>query len=262
LSGILGGQHYWAQTGNRVIRQWCRYCDRVSYLLKVGTEVDGSPAWWLWDGVPLTVLDELWLGVMDFTGTLNTIISKHVWRADETGNGSIAGLDICGGGIRVTTAATTGNDEAIANGDNAGVVNPWCMTRFPKFHVHFRIPEAGDLTNTSIIVGLYQDADNWFGLRFDTSIHGTNMYFVTRAGGAETVTSLGAADNEWREMLCGVRQQDGYVRFVLDGGTVITHTTNIPTGNFTAYMFIETLEDAAKKIDFQHVRVLQDHETT
>lgn len=107
-----------------------------------------------------------------------------------------------------------------------------------------------------MLAGVYTNANNYICIRYDTAVD-ANLRFVTRAAAAETTTVLGAADNNWHQAYLTAGSTE--CRLILDGGTTVSHNTNIPAGNLCLYAYLETLAGAAKNIDLRHLRILQDY---
>lgn len=227
---------------------------RWEWWVKFGNE------WFVYDAHPSKRMEEDFIGVFDLTGIpIPCVISETPFYGAKTDAGTFTALNQLGGGMRITTGATSGNDNLMTAGDNSGTVYPWNVSRDLFFHAHFRFPNADDLTNTYLLAGLWADADNYICARFDPTgvVHANpNLLYVTRSGGSETRTSLGAPNNNWHEMWC--LNTPGKTITVFDRGATIIHTTNVPSSNLTHYCFLETQEDAAKHFDFGHLLVLQD----
>ena len=201
------------------------------------------------------------IGVFDLTGLgLNCIIADRTFRATTNGAGTFLGLNEVGGGLRLTTGATSGNDNTLTDGDNNGTVYTWNVMNDINLHVHFRFPMIGDIDDTYFLGCLYEDGDNYIGVRYDPSgayfpAH-SNLFFVTRADGVETVTGLGAPlTGVWYYLWARHDLNEVYV--CNKTSVVATHTTNIPDGNLSYYVFLETQENAAKRVDMAFISMLQ-----
>lgn len=221
--------------------------------------------WFVIHANPCLFKEDEFIGVFDVRAVvagLPLLISDRAFRLVPTGGAGpwATSLDALRAGIRLTTGGTGGDDVTMVEGDNNAIVRSWNVSQDIYFHAHFRFPNPADLTNIFLLAGKWRDNDNYICIRFDPT--GTyyaanpNLLLVTRSAGVETVTSLGAPDNNWH--VCWARSRATSVRFVIDGGATIVHTTNIPAGNMAEYCFLETEENAAKNFDFQHLLILQD----
>jgi hypothetical protein len=68
---------------------------------------------------------------------------------------------------------------------------------------------------------------------FFRSVDGGNLYAVTRSNNTETATDLGFTPSAtvWQTFGVIANASGTAIDFTVDGVTVATHTTNIPTGN-------------------------------
>jgi len=211
--------------------------------------------WWIIDSEPGETIKDNFNGIFDITGLgLATIISNYAYYAIKTGAGTITANTGPSAGVRLTTGATTNDDILITTGDNTGPAYTWNPLNTPWMHLHYRFPNAGDAANSYFLGAFYKDANNYIGIRYDTAVD-TNLRFVTRSGGVETLTVLGALDTDWHDIYVKFTATD--VRLCQEGGGTFSHTTNIPSGNFTWYTYLKTLANAAKNYDVAHLVLTQ-----
>ncbi len=215
--------------------------------------------WWTIDATPAECVIDTFTGVFDITSLgINCAISNYAYHADKTGAGTISANTGANAGMRLTTGATINNDVLFATGDNTGIGLTWNPTNVCWIHMHYRFPNATDANDNYLIGGFYRDANNYVGLRYDTAVD-ANLRLVTRALGAETLTVIGALDTDWHEVWGKFTETE--VTFYQAGApATVSHTTNIPTGNFAWYNYIKTLANAAKNYDLGHVVVTQSTE--
>ena len=213
--------------------------------------------WWVIDAQPAETMRDNFTGVFDLTGIagINAIISNYAYYADKTGAGSITANVGANAGMRMTTGATTNDDVTVTTGDNSASAYTWNPANTTWMHLHYRFPNAGDAVAVRFMGMFYQDANNYVGIRYDTAVD-TNLRFVTRALGAETLTVLGALDTDWHEIWIKFTATDVRL-YQADTPAVLSHTTNIPTGNFTWYNYLKTGADVAKHYDIAHLVLTQ-----
>ena len=212
--------------------------------------------WWVVDASPSQTMLDNFTGLFDITGLgVPVIVGNYAYYAVKTGAGTFNTNDGPSAGIRITTAAALNDDMLLTNGDGTASRFTWNPLNEVWLHFHYRFPTAPDAANVYYLGGLWQDANNYVCLRYDTAVD-TNLRLVTRAAAAETLTVLGALDTSWHDVY--MKFTAGEVRFTLeDTGTVTVVTTNVPTGNFTWYNYLKTLTTAAKSVDISHLTLVQ-----
>lgn len=239
---------------NNLRNTYCPVRDLRCVQIKKGGE------WWTIDAKPAETKIDNFSSVMSFKGAaLDVVIADTPWYASLTGGGTFRANEGVMQGMRVTTGAVNNNDCLLTDGDDAGTRRIWNKTSFPTVHFHYRIPEAGDAGSVSFLLILWEDADNYLGLRYDTSVD-NKLRFVTKDGvgaGNEETTDLGILDTDWHEL--NVKILEGSIKFIIDEGTIYEHTTHIPDGDLAAYLYLKTLEGASKKLDLSHLALTQKH---
>ena len=201
------------------------------------------------------------LGIFDLTGLgINCIIAERTFYANTNGAGTFLGINEVGGGIRITTAGASGNDNIFTDGDNNGSVYVWSPALQLYMHIDFRFPMIGDTEDVYLLGCLYQDGDNYVGIRYDPNgvyfPANPNMFFITRSGGVEQSTGLGAPEvGLWYESYIKIFPDEAWM--VVNDRVVATHASYIPTGPLCFYVFLETQTDEAKRQDIRHVHLSQ-----
>jgi len=220
------------------------------------TEALVNGEWWVVDATPSQTMLDNFTGLFDITGLgIPVIVGNYAYYATKTGLGTFNTNNGPSAGIRLTTGAALNDDLLLTNGDGTATRFTWNPLNEVWLHFHYRFPAAGDAANVYYLGGLWQDANNYVCLRYDTAVD-TNLRFVTRAAAAETITVLGALDTSWHDVY--LKFSTGEVRFTLEDLAVVTvHTTNIPVGNFTWYNYLKTLTTAAKNVDLAHLTLVQ-----
>lgn len=230
---------------------WCLNRETHCIQVKKGTE------WFAVRSDPAENIEDDFIGVFDLTALgIATIISDNAWYANKVGAGTFTANSGARSGMRITTGGTTNNANLFTNGDNSGSVYVWNQANQPHGNYKIRFPDAVD--NMKVLAVMYEDANNYFGIRYDTSVD-ANLHFITKDGvgaGNEEDTSLGAPDSDFHEVYFKM-PTDGSVRFYYEGLANLTHTTHIPTGDLTFYVYVETLENDAKIIDISHFQINQ-----
>lgn len=220
------------------------------------TETLVNGAWWVLDATPSETTLDNFSGVFDITGLgIACAISHYPYYVTKTGAGALTTNSGPNSGMKITTGAVPNDDMLMANGDNTGPKYMWNPLNEVWMHIHYRFPAVGDTANVYYLLGLYQNANNYVGIRYDTAVD-TNLRLVTRSLGAETVTSLGAVDTDWHVIY--TKFSAGEVVFTDDTGiTVYIHTLDVPTGNFTWFSYLKTLNNVAKHVDLAHMTLVQ-----
>lgn len=215
------------------------------------TQFLGGTQWFDIEARPAESVEDYFSGIFDLTALgIPLLLSQYPWYATKTGAGTFTANNGVNEGMRITTGSTINDLNLFAGGDNTGPKYVWNVTQ--KIHGHGHIKFPGVKTNMKVMVVMYEDANNYFGFRYDTSID-ANLHFITKDGvgaGNEEDTDLGAPDAAWHEVYW--KTPPGEVRVYEAGFGNITHTTHIPTGNMTAYFYVETLDNVAKTFDFAH----------
>lgn len=228
-----------------------RYCDAGNGMCQ---EILSGGEWWTVDKSLGETYQDNFNGVFDITGLgLASVISNYPYYALKVGAGTYTANTGASSGMRITTGALINNNNLIATGDSTGIGLTWNPLQEIWMHLHYRFPNAGDAVNSEFLGCFYQDANNYVGIRYDTAVD-NNLRLVSRALGAETLTSVGPLDTDWHSIY--VKFTTGETRFNQDGAVVV-HTTNIPTGNFAWYTYLETLAVAAKNYDLSHLILVQ-----
>jgi len=218
-------------------------------------EVRAGGEWWVVDKSLAEVNLDIFIGIFDITGLgVASVISNYAYYAIKTGLGTFTANTGASTGMRITTGAVINDSNLIASGDNTGVGLKWNPLQTVWKRCRYRFPNAGDAANSYFLGGLYQDANNYVALRYDTAVD-NSLRLVTRALGAETLSVVGVLDTNWHTIY--MKFAAGEVRFCHDG-TVTVHTTNIPTGNFAWYQYLETLANATKNFDISELLLIQD----
>jgi len=218
-------------------------------------EVLAGGEWWTVDKALGEINRDIFIGIFDITGLgVASVISNYAYYATKVGLGTFTANTGASTGMRITTGAVINDNNLIATGDNTGIGLKWNPAQTIWKRCRYRFPNAGDAANSYFLGGLYQDANNYVALRYDTAVD-NNLRLVTRALGVETPTVIGVLDTNWHTIY--MKFTAGEVRFCHDG-TVTVHTTNVPAGNFAWYHYFETLANAAKNYDLAHLLLIQD----
>lgn len=243
-SPLVGTMGNW---GSAVRQRYDTSKDRLETILRVGS----APEDFVWEAVPSCGAVYHFHGVF-INAAKNEVIADNPLHYAETGNGAVTAVSALHGGAQIQTGGVLNNDCTLQTGDNANPSYIYNVSEEVYFTADFKIPTV---TNVLVQTGLYADANNWIGLRFDTSVDG-NLYFVTRAAAAEATTSLGAPGTGWHRAY--VIATASSVKLVIDGGATTEHTTHIPAANLAAHAYVKTLAAANRSLQFRCLRVLQD----
>jgi len=224
-------------------------------------QINKGGEWWTLDAKPAQIKIEDFSSLMSFKGkkSLDVVIANTPWYALKNGKGTFISNEGVLQGMRIKTGAVNNNDCLLTDGDDTGTKRIWNKTSFPTVHFHYRVPGVGDASSVTFLLILWEDANNYIGLRYDTSID-NKLRFVTKDGagaGNEETTDLGTLDTDWHEL--NVKIISNSLKFIIDEDTVYEHTTHIPDGNMALYFYLKTLEGSAKKIDISHLIVTQKH---
>ena len=218
-------------------------------------EVLAGGEWWTVGKALAEVNLDIFIGIFDITGLgVASVISNYAYYATKTGLGTFTANTGASTGMRITTGAVINDSNLISTGDNTGIGLKWNPAQTIWKRCRYRFPNAGDAANSYFLGGLYQDANNYVALRYDTAVD-NNFRLITRALGAETPTIIGTLDTNWHTIY--MKFTAGEVRFCHDG-TVTVHTTNVPVGNFAWYHYLETLANATKNYDLAELLLVQD----
>lgn len=219
--------------------------------------------WWVFDAMEADRFDVQFVGLYHWPAA-SVVFANRLLRCARNGLSTIDSIDIIGGGARITTGANNGDDMEVDIGDGAAVSYVFNLSEQPWVHNHFRFPLAGDVDNVAFRAALFADTDNYVGLRYDPGgnlpegVANAMMVFVTRSAGVETLTQLSTpVVGTWYEYWAWKRLTECAI--CVNEGTLVRHTTNIPTGNLTYSLFLETEENAAKHVDTLHWLIVQDH---
>ena len=207
--------------------------------------------------MPGQMINDNYIGVFDLTGLgLPAVIAERIYYAAAVGGGTYVALNEAGGGLTLTTGAAIGNNNILSSGDLLGPRFTFNVDRNINCHLDIRLPLAADLLQVQTFVGFYADANNYAGLRYNAAAAPAQLQFVTRALGVETVTNLGLMDNDWKDLW--MKFSTDRCVAILDLGTPVIHTTNIPVADLAYYIYIETQENVAKSLDIGHLIKIQD----
>jgi hypothetical protein len=221
--------------------------NRYEKVLRVGSALEE----FVWEAIPACNIGYRFHGV-DYNSARNELISDDPLYTTKVGAaGTITAVNALYGGMDMATGGVANNNILVQTGDVSGAAATYTynVAQDIYFTANFRMPNAADITNVSIIAGLYADANNYVAIRLNTAVDG-NIYFVTRAAAAETTTSLGAAaSNTWYRVY--VRAQTGTAWIISNGSATTTHVANIPAGNLSLYGYVETLNAVVKHFQFR-----------
>lgn len=204
---------------------------------------------------PGIVKEDYFHGVFDlFAGVgINVLQTDKAYYAEINGGGGFTVINALNAGLRITTGGSTNNNNLFGTGDDSGLNHPFNKSSAIFYNIKLRWPEAADLTNTSMLMGFYYDADNYIALRFDTAVDGI-LRFVTRSGGNETLSELGTPTHDtWFDQQYYISSD--LVRMYCEcSDDTYEHEANLTTQDLAFYCKVQTLENAAKKFDIQHMR--------
>lgn len=116
---------------------------------------------------------------------------------------------------------------------------------------------ASDITDIKVFAGFYISANNYFGIRFDTSVD-NNIYLVTRVGGVETAVDTGKAISATLQDIKIEYVSSSLVNIYIDDddNRLVFSATNIPTGRFEPQFEVETLAAAIKKLYISNITIV------
>jgi hypothetical protein len=211
--------------------------------------------WFVWDADPAHKYD------LSFHGA-------HLFNYFNTSEGSMYptlvggvsggyGLNALGGGVELRSGMGVGDYVLLTVGSTvAGHCNIYNMSENPYLYFKVRLPNAGDLLNHYVFLGLnIAPAIQRVGLVFDTTVD-MNWRFTTVFGGA-TSTIIAPADNNWHTFHLILSPTE--CSCIYDYMAAITHTTNIPVGNQTLWLQNGCPAGGAfEYLDLMQVKILQD----
>jgi hypothetical protein len=149
----------------------------------------------------------------------------------------------------LTTGGTSGGTSAMSmNGTRQFRTNDM------HFWVHMDLSSATQLT---VRLGMYRDANNYIWFESDAGAAAVNWYAENcNAGSATSTDTSTLTDTSWHELEFYYHDSD--LRFAIDNTLVATNSTNIPTGTFEPYVYIENKENAAKLVYVDRIHVSVD----
>jgi hypothetical protein len=245
---------YWNNMPNpekAVIRHWYNPEKK-----RLETQEKHGGEWWVIDAEPAQKMTEDYLSILDYGGILNFVLAERVHYAVLTGAGTFRCLSLAGGGMKISTGAANNDDCTIGGGDNTGLTFPWNVDKEIWFFSQFRFSAPADTANVRVIAGLYRDANNYIGVRYDTAIDNV-LYMVSRSAGLEEIIPLGAPTPDlWVNVYAHATRNS--VKVSIQNQPPIMLTTHIPTVDMAHYAFIRTLSNLAKHLDIRRLIIVQD----
>jgi hypothetical protein len=240
--------HYW---GTEIRDTTNAVKDRYERQITVGDQLYG----FVLDAYPADIQTYLFYGGMYDAG-IDMVSAGAPFRAISSGGGgTLAELSQLHGGVELQTAALLNDAFYLETGGPTNPLYTYNVSEDVYYVMDFYLPSVADIL---VYMVLWSDANNYIGIRLNTAVDG-NFYFVTRSGGAETITSLGAAGAAaWHRAY--IRASTGNCWCVLDGANAVTHATDITTDNLGLYHYVETLDagPALKTLRVRKTRALQD----
>lgn len=171
----------------------------------------------------------------------------------RTTTGSVALQAASNGRVRLTTGATTTNEESLDWNDLYCLVN----TKRPIFEVRLQLESVA---NCEAEFGLFgADADDYITVRFDASV-GNMWKLLTSKDSASTSSDDGAVATVNEVVLRVEWTSDTALEWFIDGvsqGTA-SGATVIPTAALQPVIAIRTEADTAKYVDVDYVKIWQD----
>jgi hypothetical protein len=110
----------------------------------------------------------------------------------------------------------------------------------------------------NILVYLRTDANNYIGFYYNETVGGTANWFARCcSGGVLTAVNTNVVLTlDWFNLEVWVKTS-GFVEFRINGKLVATIETNIPSGFLEPYLYLQTLESAEKRINYDCVSLEQ-----
>lgn len=177
-----------------------------------------------------------------FTDCVHTGSSTDSWSFQTSGTGAAIGQIAIGslnalGIYSLDLGTTTTGRCALYSSTNNAAINVQLGKGRARFQAKAAIHTLSNGTDTySTRIGFYdglaaESTDGVF-FRYTDSVNSGKWQAVTRSNGTETATDTGvtAVADTWQRFEIDVNAAGTSVVFRIDGATVATNTTNIPTG--------------------------------
>lgn len=198
--------------------------------------------------------EDSFVGPVQWLAALSQIFMDMVWSnngspAPAAGNFSPA--NEVGGGVDLICLGAADNDWiAMHWGGNYPVL----LRLSPHFHVMNSFETPTEMFALSGLVGAsglqtgngaaWTTPDDGVWVQFDTDDDPNNLKFITRSGGAQTETLLGAPPTGHFGFHIQVSDAGDSVSLILKGTKVATHTTHLTTVQLKPLYMIMTRVDA------------------
>lgn len=230
----------------------------------------GDKEWILIDADPARHVEENFIGSPVFVPTFLGVTMQNGW--DTNGNpapavGNFVAANEIGGGLALRSLGAADNDwVAMHQGGNY----PIMVTQSPHLHI------TGDIVHTAesyMLAGMvgadnletgddsaWTKPDDGIWIEYDTDVD-NNMRFVTRSGGVETSTSLGAPPSGHSGVNMVVNDAGDEAKLIFRGTVAATHTTHLPTAQLKLLAMVGTRVDlggVAKDLHLHDLRFIMD----
>lgn len=184
---------------------------------------------------------------VDFADFINIV--DYGWGTGVGGTGTATILNLLGGQLELASGATSGGSASVQQDVDT-------MTVAGKFELKGRV-RLVETTDLYIEIGVsnYSGHDAWFS----NDGTGGNWRCRTSGGGATTWTdNADTRDTAWHtwEIVCDGSQ----IVFKIDDTVVATHTTNLPTANMYAYIYMESQAGGNKRCRVDYMKTTTDRE--
>ncbi len=220
-----------------------------------------------WQGVGDTVLDKTVFSLEEEFPSSSSTSSPSVgalgWVVRAVGSAGalsyVTGTWPSIGVLRVNTPATAAQGTGIAlDQSSTALFSSVSAQAGWELRVRFKLSQT---TNTRLRVGLFPAANTAAAptegifLRYDVNAGDTGFLFECRTGGTPTTVASGvAADSNWHTVRI-YSNTAGTIGFQLDGGTVQSIASGVPTGALTPAAFLVNDATAtAGSVDYDFVK--------
>jgi len=212
----------------------------------------GSPPRMWYDSYSLTLLADnkySWIPIGVQSGTM----ARHyddfegvALSAKWSITGTVTIQNIRHGVVRLTTAATAGSSASLSYGGNKHVyVYPYAHTG--GMAIKFKLLQT---TGIKVLIVVYRDTDNYFGLLADPAVS-TNFQLIVRSAAVDTLYDTEVAlDTEWHTVALEWFWGQFTGRF--DGVAKATRVSQ-PAGDSEPYIYVETAEAVSKDLDIDYI---------
>jgi len=188
-------------------------------------------------------------GLLEHTQAIN------LCNADQDGDGSF------------TSLTTTSTSQTNAQFSGITDLAPFLPSLNPKLYVKFKMPNAGnirmyigftDLTPISTVTFNSLDNNVGMGIRYDTTNDTKFVVLNNNGGGTATATTTSITPSSGHVYALSIECNNGSWTLKLDGTTLRTTSSNVPTTAHSWGAMVNTHTSAVRNLDIYHVRATQD----